>query len=96
MRGRGAKIVAVEPHRFAGIEIGEMVGEGKGRADLAGKLRRIIGRAEQIDRRQRHVRRHGAHIVERMAGGEPARLQQHQFVEALEEVVLFADALAAP
>ena len=30
-----------------------------------------------------------------MAGGKAARLQQHQFVEALEEVVLLADALAA-
>jgi hypothetical protein len=29
-----------------------------------------------------------------MAGGKAARLQQHQFVEAFEEVVLLADALA--
>ena len=31
-----------------------------------------------------------------MAGGKSARLQQHQFVEAFEEIVLLADALAAP
>ena len=30
-----------------------------------------------------------------MAGGKGARFQQHQFVEALEEIVLVADALAA-
>ena len=30
-----------------------------------------------------------------MAGGKSARLQQHQLVEALEEVILLADALAA-
>ena len=30
-----------------------------------------------------------------MAGGKAARLQQHQFVEALEKIVLLADALAA-
>ena len=63
---------------------------------MAGKLRAVVGRAEQIDRRQRHVRRHRAHIVKRMAGREGARFQQHQLVEALEEIVLIADALPAP
>ena len=64
------EIIAIEPHRFRSVKICEVMREGKGRTDVARKLGAVVGRAEQIDRRQRHIRRHRAHIMERMARQE--------------------------
>src|SRR6185437_11649550 len=78
------------------IEIREMMSEGERRADLRRQLRAVVGRTKQVDRRQRHVGRHRAYLVKRMALGETACLEQHQFLETLKEVVVLADALPPP
>src|SRR5512144_732126 len=70
--------------------------EGKCRTHMPSELRAVVRGAEQVDRRQRYVRWHRADIVKRMAGRKAAGLQQHQFVEAVEEIVLIAYALSAP
>src|SRR6478752_10338704 len=73
-RGR-LEIVAVEPHCLRRIEIGEVMREGKRRTNVSGELCAVVRRAKQINRRQRHVRRHRTHIVKRMAGREGARFK---------------------
>ncbi len=73
-----------------------MVGEGKSGADHGGELRAVSARSEQPDRRQRHVLGHRAYRAERMAFGEAAVLEQHQLLEALQEVVVAASVLASP
>ena len=69
------------------IIVREMMREGETSADHRGKLRAIAARAEQPDRRQRHVLRHGAHGAERVAFGEPAALEQDQLLKPLQKVV---------
>ena len=95
VRRRRLEIVTIEPHRFCSVERRKVVREGKCRADVTCKLRAVVRRAQQIDRRQRHIRRHRAHVVKRVASRKGARFQQHQFVEAIEKIVFVADALAA-
>jgi len=70
-----------------------MMRKGKRRADVSRKLGAVVRGAEQVDRRQGHIAWHRAHIVKWMANGETARLQQHQLVEAFQEIILFANAL---
>jgi hypothetical protein len=70
--------------------------EGKSRADMCGELGRIAARAEQPDRRQRHVGRHRGDLRERMAGGKALALEQQHLLEAVEEIVLLALGVLAP
>ena len=75
---------------------GEMMREGKAGADRGGKLGAVAARAEQMDRRQRDVRRHRPHVAERVALRKSARLDQHQLLEALEEIVVVPHILPPP
>ncbi len=70
--------------------------EGIARADLGCELRRIIARAEQEDRRQRDVVRHRMHVAERMVCRKTVILEQQQFLEAVEKIVVVGDVLPAP
>ena len=69
--------------------------ERETRADMGGELRAVVARAEQIDRRQRDVGRHGAHVAERMIVGEAALLEQQQLLKSVEEIVSRRIVLAA-
>ena len=61
--------------------------EGESGADMGGKLRAVARRAEQIERRQRHVRRHGVDLAKRMALRKQPPLERQQLLEAVEKIV---------
>ena len=69
--------------------------ERKAGADMGRKLRAVAARAEKIERRQRHVRRHGVHLAKRMALRKQPPLERQQLLEAVEEIVAGRIVLAA-
>ena len=91
---RGPEAVAITRHRGGRVVAREMMSEREARADRRGKRGAVVARAEQPDRRQLHVGRHGAHLTKRMTGRKLAALPQHQFLKALEEVVFGPHVLA--
>ncbi len=95
-RRRRLEPLAIAQHRGDRVVIGEMMREGKPGADHGGELRAVAARAEQPDRRQRDVLRHGAHVAERMAFRKGVALEQQQLLEALQEIVVVAGILAPP
>src|SRR5581483_1884247 len=83
-------------HGCCGIVDGEMMREGEAGADLRRELCAVVARSEKPDRRQRDVGWHCVDFVKWMAGWKLARLQKHQLLKALEEVVVLADPLPPP
>src|SRR5271156_3102422 len=86
---------AVGQDRALRIVLGEMVRESETHAGGSSKFGAVAARAEQPDRRQRDIRRHGMYVAERMAFGKAAAFQQNQFLEAFEKFVAFARVLPA-
>src|SRR5262252_7548974 len=73
-----------------------MVGERVSGADHGGELRAVAARAEQPDRRQLDLLRHGADRAERMAFWKSAAVEQDELLEPLQEIVVTAAILPAP
>ncbi len=57
----------------------EVIGEGETQTELSGKACAVIRRAQQINRRQRHVGRYGPDSPERMTCGKVATAESEQF-----------------
>ncbi len=93
---RRAEFGAVAHHGGDRIVGREMMGEGERRADHRRKLGAVAARSEEINRRQRHVRRHRAHVAERMTFRIAVLLDQQQLLKAFEEIVIVANILAPP